>query len=318
VSTAVQDPDFPAGKMNATPLIGIVVTFLGAVLFSTKAILVKLAFRNVQVDVITLLALRMLFSMPFFLIAAFWSANKEQAPISKKQWTGIVALGLMGYYISSWFDFVGLQFISAGLERLILFLYPSFTALINYFIFRQVLSKRQKWALVLTYVGIALAYYGEFNLDSGNPDFLLGSFLIFCCSITYAIYMAGSGKIIPAVGVTRFTAYAMLSSTLGVFIHFLFLHSIADVHMTTGMLKFGILVAILATVIPSFMISFGMKKIGSNNAVIVSSIGPVSTIVQANIFLGEAIHAGQIIGTVLVIAGVVLIGWKGVEKPEKG
>ena len=289
---------------------GIMITFSGAVLFSTKAVLVKLAFREVKLDVITLLALRMVFSLPFFLLAAWWVRRKEPAELSAAQWGKVFVVGLMGYYVSSWFDFVGLQFISAGLERLILFLYPSFTALINFFVFKQLLGKRQKWALLLTYVGIGIAYYGELTLDSGNPNFMLGSLAVFACSITYAIYMSGSGRLIPQVGVTRYTAYTMLSATLGIFIHFLLTHRLGDISYTPGVWKFGILLAILSTVIPSFLISSGMKRIGSNNAAIVSSIGPVSTIIQANIFLGEVIHTGQIIGTILVIAGVLLIGWK--------
>lgn len=290
--------------------IGILITFSGAVLFSTKAVLVKMAFRDVKLDVITLLALRMVFSLPFFLLAAWWVRRKEPASLSSRQWLLVFLTGLMGYYVSSWFDFVGLQFISAGLERLILFLYPSFTALINFFVFKQVLGKRQKWALLLTYIGIGIAYYGEFRLDAGNPNFMLGSLAVFACSITYAMYMSGSGRLIPQVGVTRYTAYAMLSATFGVFVHFLLTHQVGETSFTPEIWKFGFLLAILSTVVPSFLISAGMKRIGSNNAAIVSSIGPISTIIQANIFLGEVIHTQQIIGTALVIVGVLLIGWK--------
>jgi drug/metabolite transporter (DMT)-like permease len=290
--------------------VGLSITFLGAIMFSTKAILVKLAFREVHIDVVSLLALRMFCSLPFFLLAAWWSSGADKDSLSFKEWLTVATLGLMGYYVSSWFDFVGLQFISAGLERLILFLYPSFTALINYFFFKQALGKRQRWALLLTYIGLAVAYYGEINLDAANPDFLLGSFLIFCCSITYAIYMAGTGRMVPKVGATRFTAYAMLSATMGVFIHFAFRHTLQDIHLSGGMWQYGILLAIISTVLPSFLISAGMKRIGSNNTAIVSGIGPVSTIIQANVFLGEKMHAGQIIGTMLVVSGVLLIGWK--------
>jgi drug/metabolite transporter (DMT)-like permease len=289
---------------------GIAITFIGAILFSTKAILVKLAFREVKIDVISLLALRMLFSMPFFLVAAWWSSGEAPKPLSLRQWFYVIFLGLMGYYVSSWFDFEGLQYISAGLERLILFLYPSFTALINYFFLKQVLGKRQRWALLLTYIGIAIAYYGELHLDAANPNFFLGSLLVFTCAITYAVYMAGTGRVMPVIGATRFTAYAMLAATLGVLLHFSFTHSFTGLTVETGHWKYGILLAVFSTVLPSFLISAGMKRIGSNNAAIISSIGPVSTIVQANIFLGEPLHGGQVLGTLLVIAGVLLIGWK--------
>jgi drug/metabolite transporter (DMT)-like permease len=289
---------------------GIAITFVGAILFSTKAILVKLAFREVKIDVISLLALRMLFSMPFFLIAAWWSSGEEEKPLSRQQWFYVISLGLMGYYVSSWFDFEGLQYISAGLERLILFLYPSFTALINYFFLKQALRKQQSWALLLTYIGITIAYYGELHLDAANPNFLLGSFLVFTCAITYAVYMAGTGRVMPKIGATRFTAYAMLAATVGVLLHFSFTNSLSGLTLKTGFWKYGILLAVFSTVLPSFLISAGMKRVGSNNAAIISSIGPVSTIVQAKIFLGEPLHGGQIIGTLLVITGVLLVGWK--------
>ncbi len=293
---------------------GFLLVFFGAVLFSTKAILVKLAFREVRLDAISLLALRMLFSMPFFVGAAFWSRRQGGQPLTQRQWINVVALGLLGYYLSSLFDFVGLQYISAGLERLILFLYPSFVTLINFAFFRQSLNRLQRWALVLTYAGLAIAFLGEFEVDRNNPHFLLGSGLIFLCSITYASYIAGSGRMIPQVGVTRFTAYAMLASSFGVWVHFLLTHSLGDVHFTPAVWKYGVVLAILATVIPAFMISAGMKRIGSNNAAIVSSVGPISTILQAWVFLGEQLHVGQIIGTVLVIGGVLLIGWNRQEK----
>lgn len=296
---------------HSLSLYGFLVTLTGAILFSTKAILVKVAFAKTSIDALTLLTLRMLFSLPFYLMAA-WIANKHKAQpkLSKKQWTSIILLGLFGYYLSSLFDFVGLQYISAGLERLILFLYPTFALLINFFFFHQKISPIQKWALLLTYAGIALAYYGELNIDTGNKNFYYGSFLIFLCAITYASYIVGSGRIIPQVGVTKFTAYAMLASTAGVFIHFALAGNFLKLENAASYWGYGLTLAIIATVIPTFLISIGMKKIGSNNVAIISGIGPVSTIIQAYFILGEKIFTAQIIGTILVVIGVLLIGWK--------
>jgi drug/metabolite transporter (DMT)-like permease len=298
-------------KIKKISLAGFVITFLGAVLFSTKAIIVKSAFAKTNIDALTLLTLRMIFSLPFYLIAAFMVSGKEaNVRLSTKQWVTVLLLGLFGYYLSSLFDFVGLQYISAGLERLILFLYPTFVVFINIGIFKQKISRIQKLALVLTYAGIALAYIGELRVDTHNPNFYWGSFLVFLCAITYAIYISGSGRIIPVVGGTRFTAYAMLASTAGVFIHFTLQGSYVALKAGADLWGYGLLLAIVATVIPSFMISNGLKRIGSNNVAIISSVGPVSTIVQAHFILGEKIFAAQVIGTILVIAGVLLIGWK--------
>lgn len=298
-------------KIGKVTLTGFLITFLGAVFFSTKAIIVKTAFANTHVDALTLLTLRMIFSLPFYLAAAYVISNKEgNVKLNQKQWTVVILLGIFGYYLSSLFDFIGLQYISAGLERLILFLYPTFVVFINAGIFKQKISRIQKFALVLTYAGILLAYIGEVRIDAKNPEFYFGSFLIFLCAITYAIYISGSGRIIPIVGGTKFTAYAMLAATVGIFIHFGLKGNYSSLQTGTELWGYGILLAIVATVIPSFMISNGLKRIGSNNVAIISGIGPVSTIIQAHFILGEGIFAAQIIGTLLVIVGVCLIGWK--------
>ncbi|MEJ6980123.1 DMT family transporter [Pedobacter sp. P351] len=292
-------------------LIGISIAFVGAILFSTKAIMVKLAFAQIKVDALSLLTLRMIFSLPFYLIAAFMISNKESnVKMSGKQWLSIIFLGIFGYYLSSLFDFIGLQYISAGLERLILFLYPTFVVLINAIIYKQKINRKQQIALLLTYSGIGLAYLGELNVDTSNPDFFLGSFLIFICAITYSIYIVGSGRLIPQIGPAKFTAYAMLSATAGIFLHFIFRGEFNMLLHSKDLWWYGLLLAIVATVIPTFMLSSALKKIGSNNVAIISSIGPVSTIVQAHYFLGEEIFTEQIFGTVLVVAGVLLLSIK--------
>jgi drug/metabolite transporter (DMT)-like permease len=284
---------------------------LGAVFFSTKAIFVKLAFKSTGIDAVTLLTLRMLFSLPFYLVAAWIGSKKESAvTLTFRQWFFLILLGTFGYYLSSLFDFIGLQYVSAGLERLILFLYPTFSVLINTFLYKTKLNKTQVIALVLTYLGIGIAYIGEMKIDTSNPNFYFGSFMIFLCAITYSFYLVGTGRMIPKVGVTRYTAYAMLAATVGIFIHFLVTKNIQQITFTPTLIGYSIALAIIATVLPSFMMSNGMKKIGSNNVSIITSIGPVSTIIQAHFFLGEKIIIPQVIGTALVIIGVLLIGWQ--------
>jgi drug/metabolite transporter (DMT)-like permease len=292
-------------------LIGFIIAFIGAVLFSTKAIMVKLAFAEIKVDALSLLTLRMIFSLPFYLITAFVISNQEgNVKMTTRQWAYLVLLGLFGYYLSSLFDFIGLQYISAGLERLILFLYPTFVVLINIFYYKQKINRNQKIALFLTYLGIAIAYFGELRVDTSNPNFFWGSFLIFICAITYAVYIVGSGRLIPVVGATKFTAYAMLSATGGIFLHFLLRGNFEVLLQSEGLWLYGLALAVIATVIPTFMLSAALKKIGSNNVAIISSIGPVSTIVQAHYFLGEKIFTEQILGTVLVVLGVLLLSVK--------
>ncbi|MBS1949284.1 MAG: DMT family transporter [Bacteroidetes bacterium] len=293
------------------PVSGFILTLLGAVLFSTKAIIVKVTFAKTSIDALTLLAMRMLFSLPFYVAAAWIGSNKKEATkFTKKQWLWIALLGLFGYYLSSLFDFVGLQYVSAGLERLILFLYPSFVLLINFFFFNQKITGAQKLALLLTYAGLMLAYIGELRIVDAGKNFYYGSFLIFLCAITYASYIVGGGRLIEKVGATRFTAYAMLFSTAGVFFHFAMAGHVYKIEQAAGFWGYGFSLALFATVAPTFLLSVGIKKIGANNVAIISSIGPVSTIVQAYFVLEEKIYTGQVIGTVLIIAGILLLGWK--------
>ena len=292
---------------------GFVITFIGAIFFSTKAIIVKLAFAHTHADAVTVLALRMLFSLPFYIAIGLFASNKRSnVYFTKRQWLYIILLGLTGYYISSLCDFIGLQYISAGLERLILFIYPTLAVILNAWVFRQRVNKYQKWAMVLTYLGIGIAFWGEMKIDSSNPNFYLGSFFCFLCALTFAVYLAGSGKMIAETGATKFTSYAMIAACGGIFAHY-FVTGHTIHHMDANLLGYGFALAILATVIPSFLMSNGIKKIGSSNVAIISSIGPVSTILQAHFILGEKTFPAQIIGTILVIAGVVMTGWKSRE-----
>lgn len=298
-------------QIQKISLLGFLITLGGAIFFSTKAIFVKLAFQETKVNALTLLSLRMLFSLPFY-VGAVWLATRKDhvKPLTRRQWFLIMVMGIFGYYLSSLFDFIGLQYVSAGLERLILFLYPTFAVLINTFYFKTKLGRMQLIALVLTYIGIGIAYWGEIRNAQYGPQFFYGSFMIFLCAITYSFYLVGTGRLVNSVGATRYTAYAMLTATAGIFIHYLIEQPITDFHLTTPLAAYGIALAIIATVLPSFMMSVGMKKIGSNNVAIITSIGPVSTILQAHFFLGESIITEQIIGTILVIIGVLLIGWQ--------
>ncbi|HUS01773.1 MAG TPA: DMT family transporter [Chitinophagaceae bacterium] len=200
---------------------GFVITFIGAIFFSTKAILVKLAFAHTHADAVTILALRMLFALPFYIAIGLFSSNKKSnIYFTRRQWIYIILLGLTGYYVSSLCDFIGLQYITAGLERLILFIYPTLAVVLNAMIFRQRVNGYQKLAMTLTYMGIAIAFWGEMKIDSSNPNFFLGSFFCFLCAITFAIYLVGSGKMIAETGATKFTSYAMIAAAVGIFIHY--------------------------------------------------------------------------------------------------
>jgi drug/metabolite transporter (DMT)-like permease len=293
-------------------LAGFIITFFSAILFSTKAVIVKKAFIDIKVDALSLLAVRMICALPFYLVIAFFK-NRSQGNVKMtgRQWGFLIVLGLMGYYISSYLDFLGLQYISAGLERLILFLYPSITVMITAWVFKEKVSGMQKWALLVTYLGIAIAYYGELKIDAGNPNFYWGSFLIFLCALSFGFFTAGGGQLIPKIGAVKYTAYGTTVASLGVLLHYVINGDFTALQAgQPSFWMYGILLAIVATVIPTFLISEGVKRIGAGNVAIISSIGPVSTILQAHFILGEKTFPAQIAGTVLVILGVILAGWR--------
>ncbi len=290
---------------------GLLISLLGAVCFSTKAIFVKLAYRETDVDAVTLLALRMLFALPFFIISAsFASSKSSNVRFTPRQWLGVAAVGCLGYYVSSLLDFIGLQYVSAGIERLILFIYPTLVLLMSSFLFGVRIKRKQWLALIITYIGLCFAFWGEISFQSNNANFFLGVFLIFVCAITYAGYIVGSGRLIPTLGAAKFNSYAMSFAGCAVLIHF-FATSENSLFDQSGLVYlYSFSMAILATVIPSYLVAEGIKRIGSENAAIAGSIGPVSTILQANIILQEPIHSLQLLGTACVLAGVLMIGQK--------
>lgn len=256
--------------------------------------------------------LRMLLSLPFYLII-FWSIqrNGKAAQASKKTYLWAIAMGILGYYLSSLFDFIGLQYVSAGIERIILFIYPTLAVLINYWIFKVPIMRKQWWAILVTYLGIGVAYWSEINQFQQTELFIFGSIMVLFCGITYAMYLVGTGKIIPKLGATKYTSIAMLSASAGIFTHFCITEPIGNIPQyldpNHAIFIYVVGLALFATVIPSFLLSTGMKRIGSNDLAIVTSIGPVATLFQARYLLNEPFSLLQILGTVLVIIGVLMV-----------
>ncbi len=301
------------GEKSSGYLIGgVLITILGSICFSAKAIFVKLAYFETDVDPISLLALRMVFSIPFFLGSALiTSSKKDNVKFTGKQWVYIAFIGCLGYYVSGLLDFHGLKYISAGMERLILFMYPTIVVIMSSLISKEKIKTKQWVALILTYAGLAIAFAGEASLgSSSDPNFYLGCFLVFACAVTFATYIVGSGKLIPMVGPVKFNSYAMSFAAVGVLLHFFITSDKSLFQFDNNVYIFAFLMAIISTVIPSYLRSEGIKRIGPENTSIITSIGPASTIIQANIFLDEPIFALQIAGTVLILAGVTLISWK--------
>ncbi|HYC86607.1 MAG TPA: DMT family transporter [Chryseosolibacter sp.] len=293
-------------------IIGMLVCVMGAICFSTKAIFVKLAYRDTQVEAVTLLALRMIFSLPFFVISAIVSSSRSgNVRFTTREWIYVGIIGCLGYYLSSLLDFIGLQYVSAGIERLILFIYPTLVLLISAVAFGQKIKRLQWIAVAITYAGLLLAFIGESSLHhTYDGNFVFGALMIFACAITFASYIVGSGRLIPKVGAAKFNSYAMSFASVAVVIHFLFTTNASLADLEGQVYIYALFMAFFSTVIPSYLFAEGIKRIGSDNAAIAASVGPVSTIIQAAIFLGEPVFALQIVGTLFVLGGVLLIGKK--------
>lgn len=265
--------------------------------------------------------LRMLFSLPFY-AGSMWYYFRHHSVKKLKPsiYIGACMVGILGYYMSSLFDFIGLQYVSASIERIILFIYPTLAVVLNLLLFKVAISKRQWLAIFITYIGIGLAYWGELNQIPDTKLFFYGTWMILLCAVTYAFYLVGSGKMIPKIGAPQFTSLSMLAASLGIFIHYWIAQhksftAIMDLPILhSNSLIYVIALALIATVIPSFLISGGMKRIGSNDLAIITSIGPVSTLFQARWILGEPFSWEQILGTILVIAGVLLVKKVGATK----
>jgi drug/metabolite transporter (DMT)-like permease len=287
-------------------LTGAALIAVASVAFSGKAIIVKLAFRY-GVDALTLLTLRMAFSAPFFMLLAWWAARgATQQPLGRADLRNIAILGLIGYYLSSYFDFLGLQYITAALERLLLYVHPTFVLLLSAFIFKRRITRRDVVAIVLSYLGIALVFGHDLATQPGNVA--LGAFWVLLSALLYAVYLLGSGRLVGRVGSMRFASYAGLVSCVGVIAHYLVTR---DPHVILSqpapVYGYGLLMAIVSTVLPILLMAEGIRRIGASHASIVGSVGPVATIVLGAIFLGEQVTAFQVAGAALVLAGVLAI-----------
>jgi drug/metabolite transporter (DMT)-like permease len=290
-------------------LVGCLFVLLAAFGFSAKSILVKLAYGySHQLDAITLMLLRMAISLPFFLFVAVWSNRPSKISDSQRMRTQdwLMVLGFLGYYLSSLLDFEGLAYISAGLERLILYLYPTFVVLLTAGVYRRAINRHQGFALVLSYAGILLVFVDR-SLQSNSPSLLLGSSLVACSAMTFAIFMVGSGVLIKRIGAMRFTAYSMTVACVVTGLHFIIRHGGYPLDLPASVYGLASIMAVFSTVLPSFLMNAGIQRIGAGSASIISSAGPIGTLILAFFLLGEVLTIAQLAGTVLVLIGVYVV-----------
>lgn len=296
--------------------IGVTLAILAAFGFSFKAILIKLAYavpQSVPIDPVTMLSLRMLFALPVFGWVAFQS-SRSMPPLSRRDWLMLVVLGMLGYYGASIFDFIGLKYISAGLERLILFTYPTLTLLIGVLFMGRAIKRREVGALLLSYAGIGLAFAHDLNFSGEAGRVLIGGLFVFASSLTYSIYLTGSTPMIQRLGSVRFTALVMLVSTLATEIHFFSTNSISALVQPLSIYAYGAAMALFSTIAPIFMLSAAIRRIGPSTTVLIGTLGPVLTIFFSWWLLDEPISLAQMAGTGLVLAGVLLVSSGGYSR----
>lgn len=287
---------------------GFLLACLGAVLFSAKAIVVKFLYRY-GVDALTVIGFRMMMSVPFFAVVAWAQARRARQGLiprlSLKESLQLSFLGFIGYYLSSYLDFLGLQYISAGLERLILFLSPTFVLLISAFYLKRQVSRGQWFALAISYLGVVFVFLQDLSFSGSSV--LLGSGFVLAAALTYACYLIASGELIKRVGATRLVAYAMAVSSVISMVHFFGVHGWQGLAQPHQVYTLSLFHAVINTVIPTFMVMWAVGRIGAPMTSLLGLVGPVSVLFLAWWLLGEPITAIQIVGTLVSLVGVIVL-----------
>lgn len=279
---------------------------LGVLGFSFKAILVKLAYEAGPADPTTLLALRMVYSAPLFALMAWW-AGRGASPLRPRDWAALAGLGFIGYYLASLLDFLGLQYITVSLERLILFVYPTLVVLLSAIFFRRPIGPRAIGALLLCYGGIALVFWHDVNMTTDSHATILGGLLVFASALVYAVYLVCAGRVIGRIGSLRFVAWAMLMSTAFVLAQFAVLRPLSAMAVVPRVHALSMAMAVLSTVLPTWLIAESIRRLGANTASLIGSLGPVFTIGLGVWLLDEPANATQLLGAGLVLSGVMLV-----------
>ena len=304
--TNTSEPKQPfahTGKSQAAPkkiATGLLLATGGAIAFSGKAIIVKLAYRY-GVDAVTLIMYRMLFALPIFAVMAWWS-SRGKPKLSRKDWLGMLWLGFTGYYLASFLDFAGLAYISASLERLILYLNPTLVLLLGLVIYKRRISMLQALGMAVSYAGVALVFGHEITLQ--GSDAAWGAMLVFFSAVSYALYLVYSGEMVKRLGSMRLVGLATTVACLLCLLQFVLLRPWTAALVAPEVIWLSVLNATLCTAVPVLMVMMAIERIGASLAAQTGMIGPLSTILMGVVILGEPFTAWVAAGTVLVIAGI--------------
>jgi drug/metabolite transporter (DMT)-like permease len=287
---------------------GLLLAAAGSIAFSGKAIIVKLAYRH-GVDAVTLIMYRMLFALPLFLVLAWWATYRQQggapAPLTRRDWLGILGLGFTGFYLASFLDFWGLLYISASLERLILYLNPTIVLVLGWFWYQRRISARQALAMAVSYAGVLLVFGHEADLS--GPNAIWGAALVFGSAISYAIYLVTSGEMVKRLGALRLVGLATSVACVLCILQFVVLRPLSAAIVAPEVIWLSVLNATLCTFAPVVMVMMAIERIGAGLASQTGMIGPMSTIAMGVWLLDEPFNGWIVAGTALVVAGVFMV-----------
>lgn len=293
----------PAGYVE----MGYLFAAVGALLFSTKAVVIKLAYAE-TIDAETLLALRMGLALPFYIAIGGLSVRdrrrKNQALPPRRQVVAAGVVGMLGYWFASYADFLGLEYISAQFERLILFTYPLFVVIFGAMFFRQPIRLRAVAAIGISYVGLA-TIFGE-KVTTFGSDAAIGAGFVLAAAVAFAFYQLLAKNLIATIGPRLFTCIAMSGAAVGAFVQFFLTHPAADLIVSPTLYAYALFIAIGATVLPSFFLNAALHRISAQANATIGTLSPVMTIILAVLILGEHLTLVDMAGTALVLAGV---GW---------
>ena len=282
--------------------VGLALAALGAIAFSGKAIIVKLAYRH-GVDAVTLIMLRMLFALPLFLGMAWW-AGRGKAALTRRDWMGVAGLGFSGYYLSSFLDFAGLAYITAGLERLILYLNPTLVLLLGWLLYRRRITRWQALGMAISYAGARVVFGHEVRIGAASAA-AWGTLLVFLSAVSYAVYMIASGEFVKRLGSLRLVGLATSVACVLCIVQFLVLRPLGSVQtLAPAVIWLSLLNAVVCTALPVLAVMMAIERIGPAMAAQTGMVGPVSTILMGVVILGEPFTAWTATGTLLVIAGI--------------
>ena len=301
-----QDPEARGPQDQAAPknlVPGLLLAGFGAVAFSGKAIIVKLAYRH-DVDAVTLIMFRMLFALPIFAVMAWW-ASRGRAALTRKDWLGVCGLGFIGYYFSSFLDFAGLVYISASLERLILYLNPTIVMLLGLVLYRRGVTVRQLAGMAISYGGVVLVFGQELSVQGAHTAW--GALLVFLSALSYSIYLVYSGELVRRLGALRLVGLATSVACLCCLLQFALLRPLSAALVAPEVIWLSVLNATLCTAAPVLMVMMGVERIGASLAAQTGMIGPLSTILMGTIFLGESFTPLVAAGTALVLTGIFVV-----------